>query len=217
MHADHFIWTTYGTWLPACPRESWPRFIRSWEHQRGLHLKSLEPTEQVEASNMGADPYRLNRLVAEKTRRFPPVRFNRVQMQAIAEGFERCMRSRQAWVWACSILPDYVQLLVTTPRTPAAQMTGLLRGEATRRLNEVGLNPMSAYSSQAGQNPLMWSHVKWHQQLKDDATIHSAIEYIRQLPENEGEADQDWSFVRSFESLDRCREESEAYELEAAG
>ncbi len=137
-----------------------------------------------------------------------------MQMQAIADGFERCVRSRQAWVWACSILPDYVQLLVTSPRTPASQMMGLMRSEATKRLNELNLHPMSEHSTTDGQTPLMWSHTKWHLQLKDDESIRQAIEYIEGLPEREGATSQEWSFVREFESLDRCREESEAYDYE---
>ncbi len=192
MHADHFIWSAYGTWLPSCPRESWPRYIRSWERSR----PDLQPDH---------DPYRLNRMLAEKTRRFPPVRFSPVQMRAIAEGFERCARSRQAYVWACCIMPEYVQLLVTCPRTPTSQLMGLMRSEATKRLCELDLHPLSGYCDAEGQRPLMWSHTKWHQALKDDDTIHEAVAYINELPARTGEASQQWSFVRQFESLDRCR------------
>ena len=207
MHADHFIWSAYGTWIPSCPRESWPRYMRSWERTRpGLDASNVDPDR---------DPYRVNRLAAEKTRHFPPVRFNSLQMQAIAEGFARCVRSRQSWVWACCIMPEYVQILITTPRTPPTQMMGLMRCEATKRLHELNLHPMSEHGQGDGSTPLMWSHTKWHQQLKNDDTIREAIAYINELPEREGSARQNWDFVRPFESLDRCREESEEYEREA--
>ncbi len=203
MHADHFIWSSYGTWMPGCPRESWPRYMHTWERSR---QKGSEQT---------VDPYRVNRMAAEKTLRFPPVYFTPRQIQAIAEGFERSARSRHAWVWACCVMPDHVQLLITCPRTPPSQMMGILRSEATKRLSELNLHPMTDFANAQGQKPLMWSHTKWHLQLKDDESIHQAIDYVQSVPERQGQPAQQWNFVREFHSLDRCREEAEEYEVQA--
>lgn len=211
MHVDHFIWSTYGNWMPNCPRESWPRYVRTWERARtGLQMSELNAME-----DRGSDPYRVNKMVAEKSRRFPPVSFTAVQMQGIAEGFERCARLRHAWIWACSILPEYVQMLVTCPCASSTLLAGAMRSEATKRLTELDLHPTSDYGDTDGHKPLMWSHVKWHQQLKDDQAIHQAIEYVQELPQREGTSSQHWNFVRQFQSLDRCREECESYELAA--
>ncbi len=187
MHADHFIWSSYGTWIPSCPRESWSRYIRSWERSRPGLIDSQE--EQL----AGTDPYRVNRMQADKTLKFPPIQFSALQTQAIAEGFQRCVNSRQAYVWACCIMPEYVQMLVTCPRTPATQLVGLMRSEATKRLNELDLHPLRIYSESDTGVPQMWSHAKWHLPLKDDDTVRDAIEYITQLPEREGLPGQNWA------------------------
>lgn len=213
MQADHFIWSAYGTWMPNCPHESWPRYIQTWERSR-VEWHVCSENGQKEAAVR--DPYRVQRMVSEKSRRFPPVRFSPLQAQGIAEGFERCTRIRHAWIWACAIMPDHVQMLVTCPRTQPTLLAGLMRSEATKRLMELNLHPMSDFAAETDQPPLMWSHVKWHRSLKDDESIHEAIEYLQNLPQRDGEAVQDWNFVREFHSLDRCREENEAYEYQAA-
>ena len=113
-------------------------------------------------------------------------------------------------------MPEYVQMLVTCPRTPATQLVGLMRSEATKRVHELGLHPMSQFSAEDGSTPIMWSHAKWHIQLKDDEAIRAAIDYMQQLPEREGEVAQPCAFVTPFESLERCREEAETYHCDAA-
>lgn len=212
MHVDHFIWSTYGNWIPNCPRETWPRYMHRWEQARtGLRLLD----ENGQAQSPENAPYRINRIAAEKNRRFPPVCITPLQAQAISQGFERSIRLRHTWVWACCIMPEYVQLLITSPYASASLVSSSMRSEATKRLAELDLHPMQSHVGPDGQMPLMWSHVKWHLTLKDDASIHQAIEYVQGLPEREGAADQHWGFTSQFQSLSRCREESEAYECSA--
>lgn len=208
MHADHFIWPTYGTWIPNCPRESWPRYIRNWERSRPS-ITGGEPAGCPSAN----DPYRVNRMFAEKSLSFPPIQFTTLQRQVIAEGIARCVHSRQAWVWSLCILPEYVQMLVTCPRTPASQLAGLMRSEAAKRLREVELHPASSLGEEA-HSPQIWSHSKWHLQIKNDESIREAITYIEQLPQREGQDQYAYDFVRPFESLERCREEADEYAVE---
>ena len=107
VHGYHVICGAYGFWLPNDPRGSWSDFIGAWELWRfgpatkGLERKfDLSPNEQ--------------RMLDEARRalKYPAVEFTGVQARAIGRGFAKAVASSQFTIWACSILPCHVHLII---------------------------------------------------------------------------------------------------------
>src|SRR6201999_2320473 len=81
--AYHLIMTAYGFWLPNDPRGSWSEFVGSWEI-----YKFGPATKTTEKRSLAREPHGVaERIAAKKALKYPPVRFDEIQRQAIGEGF----------------------------------------------------------------------------------------------------------------------------------
>src|SRR3954470_6486294 len=104
----HAIFTAYGFWLPNDPRGSWSTFVGSWEL-----LKFGSATKTAERRSLAHNPHdaRLRR-EAKQALKYPPVRFDARQRDAIAAGMAQACAESLIVVPACAIGHDHVHAVV---------------------------------------------------------------------------------------------------------
>ncbi|MFO0904644.1 MAG: hypothetical protein U0939_16685 [Pirellulales bacterium] len=196
IHGYHVIWGTYGFWLPNDPRGSWSDFVYSWELARfGRATKSRDRVD-VEPNE-----YARWRTAASNSLKHPPVTLTGQQALEAARGFQRFVAKSRLTVWACSILPEHVHLVMGRHRYKIESAANLLKGEATRRLVEVDLHPMTPFRNQNGRLPSLWGENQWIVYLDSEIAIENAIRYVEENPTREGKKRQQWPFVTPFTGL----------------
>jgi REP element-mobilizing transposase RayT len=192
--AYHAIFTAYGFWLPNDPRGSWSDFVRNWELLKfGDAIKTNKRKSLAYSAHNAA-----LRAAAKQALRYPPVIFNGLQARAIARGFIRAVQRTRCKILACSIMPDHVHLVIARHRYRIEQLVGLLKGNATRRLQDEGLHPMSSHVPIGQSLPSPWVRNGWNVFLNTPADITRAIQYVNNNPLKEGLRAQHWSFVESI-------------------
>jgi REP element-mobilizing transposase RayT len=192
---SHVIFSAYGFWLPNDPRGSWSDFVGAWELRR--FGPATKTTERRSVAHRDHDQ-RL-RLAAKNALKLPAVHFTGAQALAIATGFRTYIRKSGLIVWACSILPEHVHLVVARFRTTVEQMVIQLKGEATQQLIRDNLHPFSNKVHPNGRAPKCWVRGEWKVFLDSTEAIVRSIEYVRQNPIKEGKPAQEWSFVIPFD------------------
>src|SRR5712691_10756360 len=109
IHAYHVIWGTYGFWLPNDPRGSWSDFVASWELARfGKATKSQE--------RLAVDVAQWSRWRAEAE-----------QARSVGRGFANGVRKSRYTIWACSILPEHVHLVIARHTYEVEKIANLLK------------------------------------------------------------------------------------------
>jgi REP element-mobilizing transposase RayT len=195
VHGYHVVWGAHGFWLPNDPRGSWSDFVASWELARfGPATKSLARRD------VGPAQWRAWRAAAETALRYPSVQFTGAQARAIGRGFANFVDKSGLTIWACSILPEHVHLVVARHTYKVEQICNLLKGEATKALVAESLHPLAAYEVR-GKAPSPWAVKRWKVYLDTEDAIEAAIEYVESNPEKEGKLRQRWSFVTPFAGL----------------
>jgi REP element-mobilizing transposase RayT len=190
--AYHAIFTAYGFWLPNDPRGSWSDFVRNWEL-----LRFGPATKTIERRSLAHDKHNAAlRAAAKQALRYPPVIFNGMQALAIARGFIKGIQRTRCKIYACSIMPDHVHLVVARHRYRIEQLVGLLKGDATRRLQDEGLHPMSPHVPDGQALPSPWVRNGWNVFLNTPQDIRRAIRYVNNNPIKGGLRAQTWSFVQ---------------------
>lgn len=107
--AYHVIFGAYGFWLPNDPRGSWSVFVGSWE----LFLAGGTATKTDETCSLARRPHdRELRLATKRQLARPPVKLTGIQARAVGRGFAEYIAKSGLSVWACSILPEHVHLVV---------------------------------------------------------------------------------------------------------
>ena len=198
---SHVIFGAYGFWLPNDPRGSWSDFVGSWELFRFGRATKIETCHSVAAC-----PHdRVLRLAAKQALKYPAVQFTGLQARTIGKGFGESIRRGGVTVWACSILPEHVHLVIARHTCKVEQIVNLLKGEATRALLAENLHPFSQWQTPEGQVPKCWGKGVWKVYLDSDADLRRAIQYVEANPVKEGKPPQRWSFVTP---LDPCSAES---------
>jgi REP element-mobilizing transposase RayT len=198
IHGYHLIWGTYGFWLPNDPRGSWSDFVASWELARfGKSKRTLD-----RAAVLPEDWSRW-RTTAQRALKFPEVVLTGLQARAVATGFAESVRESGFTIWACSILPQRVHLVVARHTFAAEQIANLLKGEATKQLKAQSLYPQAKRTVAGGKLPSIWSGGQWKGYLDSEEAIENAIRYVEENPVKEGMARQNWSFVTPFAGIDQ--------------
>jgi REP element-mobilizing transposase RayT len=148
------------------------------------------------------EQYAVWRAEARRALKYPPVTLNGHQALAVGEGFARLAQKSRLMVWACSILPEHVHLVLGRHRYKIEQAANLLKGEATRRLLEKNLHPMKRYQApEQCRPPSLWGENQWKVFLDSEEAIENAIRYVYENPIREGKPPQRWSFVTPFAGL----------------
>ncbi len=190
----HLIISAYGFWLPNDPRGSWSDFVRAWEL-----VKFGEATKVDTHRSVAAKPHdRRLRLAAKKSLKYPAVEFTGLQAKSIGTGFWRYVQRSGVVVWACSILPDHVHLVVRRHSYKAEIMMQQFKGNATAQLNRDKRHPLSAFAVPVKRAPSPWGERGWKVFLDSEEDIWRAIRYVENNPLKEGKPRQTWSFVSKF-------------------
>jgi REP element-mobilizing transposase RayT len=139
-----------------------------------------------------------------KALRFPPVEMTGVQARGVGSGFaDACQKSGFA-IWACSILPQHVHLVIARHRYKVEQICNLLKGEATKELKARFIHPQARFAGTNGKLPSMWSERQWKVYLDTEESVENAIRYVEENPVKEGKSPQTWSFVRQFTGIEKA-------------
>jgi len=124
VRAYHAIFTAYGFWLPNDPRGSWSDFVRSWE----LFLTAGPVTKVTTRQSLaGVGHDRAARWRAKNALTYPPVKFTGRQAQCIAHGFRHMVQKSNYQVFACSILPQHVHMILGRHHYHVETMVRLLK------------------------------------------------------------------------------------------
>ena len=191
---SHVIISAYGFWLPNDPRGSWSDFVRQWE------LFRYGPATKVETrQSVAYRPFdKALRDAAKRALTYPPVIFDGLQARAVARGFSRAVDRTGCVIHACSILPDHVHLVLKRHRYRMQQLVNLLKGDATRRLREEGIHPMTRQVIEGTPLPSPWARNHWMVYIDNDKHFRAAIKYVEDNPGKEGKSKQGWSFVSPY-------------------
>jgi REP element-mobilizing transposase RayT len=186
--AYHLIFTTYGFWLPNDPRGSWSDFVRNWE------LFWYGPATKVTTRRSLArrEHDRDLRRVQKSALRYDPVRFTGQQALSVATGFARAVIESGYVVFACSILPDHVHMVVQRHHNLAERMIGHFKARATQQLMQDGRHPFVEYRRPDGRVPSVWARRGWKVYLDSVEDIRRAIPYVEDNPLKEGKRRQQW-------------------------
>jgi REP element-mobilizing transposase RayT len=196
IHGYHVIFGAYGFWLPNDPRGSWSNFVGAWElRQFGPPTKGLERNLKLSA----AEQRELDEM--RRTLKYPVVEFTGVQARAIGRGFAHALTSSRFTIWACSILPCHVHLVIARHTYKVEQVIRLLKGAATKQLLKEKLHPLIEYCS-SDETVTPWADGSWKVFLDSDEAIQQAIRYVEENPAKEGRPRQHWPFVQPYRGLD---------------
>jgi REP element-mobilizing transposase RayT len=187
----HVIFSASGFWLPNDPRGSWSDFVGSWE------LFRFGPaTKTTERRSLAREPHNgTRRLAAKSSLKYPAVHFTGIQAREIGRGFERRVTNSGMTVWACSILPEHVHMVIGRHSYDVERMVILLKSEATEHLIGAQLHPLAEFQDAKGKYPSVWSRGEWKVFLDSPEDINRSIRYVEENPLKEGKPRQNWKFV----------------------
>lgn len=205
--AYHVILTMYGFWLPNDPRGSWSDVVREWELLR--FGPATKVTTRRSVATRAHD--RALRRAAKAALRYPPVRITGVQAVSMANGFVVAINQAGYVVYACSILPDHVHLVVARHDRPIEGIVPHLKAKATMRLRADGRHPMALWPRADGSLPSPWARNFWAVYLDRKADIARAVRYVEGNPGKEGLTRQAWPFVTRSRGCDAARRSRGAY------
>jgi REP element-mobilizing transposase RayT len=195
VRAYHVIFGAYGFWLPNDPRGSWSEFVRAWELFRPGGPATKVNTRRCVAGRRHDVAARLR---VKEALHYPAVVFDGHQALNVAHGFARMAAKAGYQVYACSILPEHVHLVLGRYRYFVEMMVRLLKAEATAELLRDGRHPLAAFRGPDGSPPSPWARRRWKVFLYSDEDIVRAIGYVEENPAKEGKRPQRWSFVVPF-------------------
>jgi REP element-mobilizing transposase RayT len=196
VYGYHVIFGAYGFWLPNDPRGSWSDFVGSWE----LFHFGPATTTDTRRSVASVPHDRAQRLAAKETLKYPPVQFTGLQARAVGRGFADYLKRSGVVLWACSILPAHVHLVVARHTYSVEKIVNLLKGDASRQLVDEGLHPLADRRDRNGRLPKVFARGEWKVFLDSAADIVRAIRYVEQNPIKEGKPPQRWPFVTAFDA-----------------
>ncbi len=199
MIAFHLIISAYGFWLPNDPRGSWSDFVGSWE------LYKFGPATKVNDSrNYAKDLHDVElRRAAKLALKYPPVRFNEAQRNAIVTGFGRACLEGKYGCLACCVGYDHAHLVFSRHERPITMIAGHLKTRATRELNACGVNPLSADVAGHDNLPSPWSEGCWKVFIDDDEQLNAAMRYVKGHASKEGLPEQTWDLLRPLFPVSR--------------
>ena len=194
--AHHLIFTTYGFWLPNDPRGSWSDFVRNWE----LFWYGAATKVDTHRSLARREHDRGLRKVQKSALRYEPVHFTGKQALSVARGISLAVAESNYVVFACSILPEHVHMVVQAHRDRGEQMIGHFKARATQQLIDNGLHPFVVFPRADGRVPSVWARRGWKVFLNTVDDIFRAAQYADDNPLKEGKNRQQWSFVTPYAS-----------------
>jgi REP element-mobilizing transposase RayT len=120
----------------------------------------------------------------------------------VGRGFARFVQRSGITIWACSIMPDHVHLVVARHAYEIEQMANLLKGDASRQLLAEGLHPFAERRRPNGRLPSCWARNQWAVYLNSEEDILRAIRYVEENPVKAGLPPQQWRCVTPYNPPD---------------
>lgn len=190
--AWHFIFCTYGFWLPNDPRGSWSRFVRSPD----IFAAGGSATGggNIRRSVAGAGHNVAARLLAKQALYHPPVRLTGLQALAAVRGIEAAVREKQHVVRALAIMPDHVHIVMNVHHLPTNHVIWHLKARATQSMSAAGIHPLAALADPAGRMPSPWARNHWCVFVRS-TELDQVIRYVENNPIKAGLKAQRWKFV----------------------
>jgi REP element-mobilizing transposase RayT len=188
----HVTFSAYGFWLPNDPRGSGSNYVGA---KHLLPFGRATGLDDRRRSVAGKDHDWRFRLEAKKHLKYPAVQFTGVQARAIGWGFRDLIAQDGLIVWACSILPAHVHMVLGRHTRPVKKIVERLKGAATRRLLDEGLHPFGHIRLPNGRPPHCWGRGSWDVFLDTPERVRDEIQYVENNPLKEGRPPQRWSFV----------------------
>ena len=186
----HLILSAYGFWLPNDPRGSWSDFVGAWEL-----LKFGGPTTVTTKRSYAHDPHdRSLRFQAKNSLKYPPVRFNDQQRQAIAQGFGHAIIDGSYHIHACCIGHDHAHLVVARHERSIEAISKHLKSKSSMALRSSICHPLAAYAKN-NSIPTPWAEGCWSVFISDFEHLSQAVDYVRRHPAKEGLPPQNWDFT----------------------
>ena len=184
--AYHIIFSCYGFWLPNDPRGSWSDFVGKWEL-----FKFGGPAKKPETSGSvaGVPHDHAVRIKAKRLLNYPPVILTGKQALSTARGLEMAVQESDYSIYACSILPEHVHVVIGLHRKSAGQIVGHLKARAGKFIRMDCGWPT--------ERPV-WTEGYWTAYLDNPEDVFRAISYVEANPVKEGKQAQHWEFVRTF-------------------
>jgi REP element-mobilizing transposase RayT len=142
------------------------------------------------------------REAAQKALKYPAVVLSGKQAQLVGKGFANSVRKSRYTIWACSILPEHIHVVIARHTYEVEKIANLLKGEATKQLKKESLHPHAALVKPDERLPPMWAEHQWKVYLDHEEAIEAAIQYVDDNPIKEGKRRQNWSFVTPFRGID---------------
>jgi REP element-mobilizing transposase RayT len=139
------------------------------------------------------------RRAAKLVLRYPEVVFNGHQALSVINGFAEQVRTSGYRVFACSILPQHVHMVIGRHRYSIEQVVRLLRQAGTARLLADGRHPFATQRDERGRLPSVWSQHFRKVFLFTPEDVRSRIRYVEENPIKDGKRPQRWPFVIAYE------------------
>jgi REP element-mobilizing transposase RayT len=165
------------------------------------HLRPFGPATKVHTRRSVAHvPHdRALRRAAKKAMIHPEVFFNGHQALSVIHGFAEQTATSGFVIYACSILPQHVHMVIARHHYPIEQVVRLLRQAGTRHLLADGLHPFAELRLPSGYLPSVWGQDFRKVFLFTEEEIRRSIAYVEQNPVKDGKRPQRWSFVKPFD------------------
>jgi REP element-mobilizing transposase RayT len=192
IHGFHVIFSTYGFWLPNDPRGSWSDWVRRWELVR--FGKATKVGTRVSVAGVSHD-FELRRK-AKQALKYPEVHLTGRQAQAVGIGFRTAVDESGYTIYACSILPQHVHVVLGPHKRRVQLIVGHLKARATQQLNDARLHPLSEFKESNGTIPSPWGRNCWKVFVFDEVHMRKAIKYVQKNPAKERKPRQRWSCVQ---------------------
>jgi REP element-mobilizing transposase RayT len=135
------------------------------------------------------------RRVQKTALRYDPVHFSGKQALSVARGIARAVAESGYVVFACSVLPGHVHMVVQRHANLAEKMIGHFKARATQQLVEDGLHPFEHLRRANDRFPTVWGRRGWKVYLDSVEDIERAIRYVEANPLKDGKKPQAWPFV----------------------
>jgi REP element-mobilizing transposase RayT len=190
--AYHVIFGAYGFWLPNDPRGSWSNFFAAWELFRAGG-PATKTTVRRSVAHVQHDAAARRRAKLALT--YPAVVFDGYQALSIAHGFTRIVEKSAYRIYACSILPEHVHLVLGRHTYRVEQMVRMLKAGASSQLAADGRHPLAAWPQPDGSLPTPWARDCWKVFLDSAEDVFRSVRYVENNPLKEGKRPQSWPFV----------------------
>jgi hypothetical protein len=192
--AYHVIFGAYGFWLPNDPRGSWSTEV--W----AKHLRRFGDATKVNTrqSLAGREHDQSLRHEAKQHLQYPAVHFTPRQVQVVGDGFSQAVTTLKLDVYACSVMPDHLHLVVGRCRDNIEYVAGFLKRAATRQFNAEHVHPLQGRQRADGRTPSPWVVGGWFVYLSSPAEVRGRIRYVEDNPTKAGLPPQSWPFVRPY-------------------